>query len=82
MNLSPVKQAEAVVYFRLLRSAGQFVRLESSPHYLFRPCSCGRFSTEPLDGSLPVDLKQTMVADIIAKYSRELGELCRLHYQT
>ena len=75
------RMASAIVYFRILRSVGRFAPMKGTKHFAFSPCTCGCMKTEKIPNGLPEPVLSTNLGDIVRSYSKELGSLCREHYQ-
>ncbi len=75
-----LREANAVVHFRLLRSLGQFRATLNPRVFSYQPCLCGRGPIEPLPNGLPETVKDLHFKEIIEEYSGELGRLCVAHY--
>lgn len=79
--MDPLKMANAIVHFRMLRSLGRFQPTSEPEIYQFHPCVCGRTrSAEALPNGLPDPVTEIKVRQIIEHYTFEFGLLCRYHY--
>jgi len=81
MTTDVLKQAKAVVYFRLLRSVGCFFAVKGTQHFVFRHCRCCAAHTEGLPNGCPSPALDLDPKSIVEEFSFELGSLCRDHYQ-
>lgn len=81
MRPDVLRQAKAIVYFRLLRSVGQFRRIPGTPHFVFRYCRCCAECYERIPNGLPSPVDETRLQDIVDEYAQELGPICRAHFK-
>lgn len=75
----PVRTANAVIYFRILRGLGYFQSVANTGHFLFRPCLCHP-QREPLRFEFPQPLAEMSIHQIVGEFDGELGALCREWY--
>lgn len=80
MKSDPLRMANAIVHFRLLRSLGRFQPTPEPGVFQFHPCLCGKRRGEELPNGLPEPVCSLKVKQLIEEFTRELGLLCRLHY--
>lgn len=73
-----LRQANAIVYFRMLRSVGHFRPVTGSCNFVFQPCI---LAGEGLPNGLPEPVREERLGLIIREFGRELGALCHLHFQ-
>lgn len=81
MEADVVRQAKAIVYFRLLRSVGCFFGVKGTHHFVFRHCRCCAKHTELLPNGCPSPALDLDPKSIVEEYSHELGTLCREHFR-
>lgn len=76
--ICPIRQANAIVYFRALQSEGRFEPIVGTKHFLFSPCTCGRRSqAELLPNGIPQPMQEHSLGEVISEYRGEFGYLCR-----
>lgn len=76
-----LKQAEAIVIFRVLRSVGHFFPRESgSKHFIFYPCNCRSPKTETLPNGLPETMRGLTVNELVKTYFLEIEALCPMQF--
>lgn len=78
--MKSVRMANAVVYFRILRSLGRFAPTKDEKVFSFHPCVCGSFQAESILNGLPDPVRPLKVKNIVENYSQELGLLCCEHF--
>lgn len=72
-----IRQAEAVVYHRALRSIGRFARGSGDSKYVFwLTCSRHAHRHDPLQNGLPEPLRGVNPEQIFAHLGHELEALC------
>ncbi len=81
MHPDVLRQAKAIVYFRLLRSVGCFFGVKGTQHFVFRHCRCCAKDTEQLPNGCPSPTLDLDPKSIVQEYSLELGSLCREHFK-
>ena len=79
---NPVREAKAIVYFRMLRSVGCFFPIEGTQHFVFRHCRCCAPFTEDLPNGLPDPVLEQELRGIVEEFSHDLGPLCREHFRS
>lgn len=75
-----LREAEAIVYFRLLRSVGHFHPKRGTKHFVFHPCTCRSPRTEKLPNGLPDPVLGQNMKDIVMHFSRDFARLCKAHF--
>lgn len=78
--MKSLRMANAVVYFRILRSLGRFAPTEDEKIFSFHPCLCGSYQAENIPNGLPDPVRRLKVKNIVETYTNELGLLCRGHF--
>lgn len=79
--MKSLRMANAIVYFRILRSLGRFSPTEDEKIFSFHPCVCGSYQAENnIPNGLPDPVRRLKVKSIVENYSGELGLLCRGHF--
>lgn len=76
-----VRQANAIVYFRMLRSVGHFRPVAGSSNFVFYPCTCRSPRTESLPNGLPEPILGEKLNNIVKEFCHEFGALCRSHFR-
>lgn len=77
MTADIVRQAKAIVYFRLLRSIGCFYAIKGTRHFVYKHCRCCASYVETLPNGLPAPAQDCSPQEIVKEYSHELGPLCQ-----
>ena len=78
--MSPVRMANAIVYFRLLRSVGKFRRVGKTAAFTFCPCKCGHYHAEELPNGVPDPAAELNLGRVIDEFGKELGTVCLEHF--
>ncbi len=78
--MKSLRMANAIVYFRILRSLGRFTPTEDQKIFSFQPCVCGSYQADSIPNGLPAPVSRLKVKNIVETYSGELGLLCRQHF--
>lgn len=78
--MNSLRMANAIIYFRILRSLGKFTPTEDEKIFSFHPCVCGSYQADTIPNGLPDPVRRLKVKKIVENYSPELGLLCRGHF--